>query len=119
MSEMAQVKNLLGEDREKFQIIFVTVDPARDTPEILNAYVSAFDPEAIALVGNEDQLAAMAREFKVVYQKVPGKTEGTYTMDHSAGGYIYDPQGKLRLYSKYGMPVEELSADIKKLINGS
>jgi protein SCO1/2 len=118
MAEIASVKKNLGADSRKFQVIFVTVDPERDTPEILRAYVGAFDENAIALVGNSEQLAEMAREFKVVYQKVPGQSEGTYTMDHSAGGYIYDTHGKLRLYSKYGMPVEDLTADIVKLLQG-
>lgn len=116
MAEIAEVKKNLRADSRKLQVIFVTVDPDRDTPEILRAYVSAFDENAIALVGNSGQLAEMAREFKVVYQKVPGQSEGTYTMDHSAGGYIYDTQGKLRLYSKYGMPVADLTADIIKLL---
>ncbi|WP_447980945.1 MULTISPECIES: SCO family protein [Pseudomonadota] len=118
MAEIASVKKNLGTDSRKFQVIFVTVDPERDTPEILRAYVGAFDENAIALVGNSEQLDKMAREFKVVYQKVPGQSEGTYTMDHSAGGYIYDTQGKLRLYSKYGMPVADLTADIVKLLQG-
>lgn len=118
MAEMALVKKSLGPDSRKLQVIFVTVDPERDTPEILRAYVSAFDEDAIALVGNLEQLAEMAREFKAVYQKVPGQSEGTYTMDHSAGGYIYDTHGKLRLYSKYGMPVADLTADIVKLLQG-
>ncbi len=119
MLEMAQVKEMLGIDGDKLQVIFVTVDPDRDTPEILREYVRAFDPEAVSLVGNADQLASMAKEFKVVYQKVPGPTAETYTMDHSAGGYIYDPLGNLRLYAKYGTPASELASDIRKLISGN
>lgn len=119
MLEMSQVKEILGIDGENLQIIFVTVDPERDTPEILREYVGAFDPKAVGLVGNADQLSSMAKEFKVAYQKVPGPSEETYTMGHSAGGYIYDPLGNLRLYAKYGTPASELASDIRKLISGN
>lgn len=119
MADLASVKKMLGSEGNKLQLIFVTVDPDRDTPEILQAYVKAFDNDAIALVGNSEQLAEMAREFKVVYRKIPGPLEGMYSMDHSAGGYIYDNHGKLRLYSKYGMPVDQLASDVKKLIRGN
>lgn len=118
MADMAQVKKALGPDADKLQIVFVTVDPERDTPEILKAYVSAFDTDAIALAGNAEQLAAMAKEFKAVYQKVPGSTEAAYSMDHSAGGYIYDPSGRIRLYSRYQMPPADLAEDIRQLIHG-
>lgn len=119
MATMLEVKKRLGKNADKLQVIFVTVDPDRDTPEVLRAYVSMFDSNTIALAGNPERLARMAKEFKVVYQKVPGPSAGTYRVDHSAGAYIYDTRGKLRLYSKYGMPIEDLTADIRKLIQGT
>lgn len=123
MLELAQVKELLGTEGDKFQAIFVTVDPERDTPDILRAYLDSFDTSAIGLVGSPEQLASMAREFKVFYQKVPLDVsateagEASYTMDHSAGGYVYDRSGQLRLYSPYGAPVEDLAADVRQLLS--
>nr|WP_242612695.1 SCO family protein [Corticibacter populi] len=118
MLEMAEVKQALGADGDRLQIVFVTVDPERDTPEIMRAYIGSFDPDAVALVGSPEQVAAMAKDFKVFYQKVPGPSESTYTIDHSAGGYLYDPQGQLRLYVKYGTPMDQLTADIRTLLQG-
>ncbi|RMX10664.1 SCO family protein [Vandammella animalimorsus] len=118
MLEMAEVKKLLGEDGDKLQIVFVTVDPERDTPEVMRAYMQSFDPQAVALVGNAEQIAAMARDFKVFYEKKPGSTPDTYTIDHSASGYMYDPQGRLRLYVRYGTPVDQIAADVRQLLQG-
>ncbi|PAT37504.1 SCO family protein [Vandammella animalimorsus] len=118
MLEMAEVKKLLGEDGDKLQIVFVTVDPERDTPEVMRAYMQSFDPQAVALVGNAEQIAAMARDFKVFYEKKPGSTPDTYTIDHSASGYMYDPQGRLRLYVRYGTPVDQIAADVRQLLKG-
>lgn len=118
MLEMAEVKAALGEDGDKLQVVFVTVDPERDTPEIMREYVTVFDPSFTALVGSLDEVAAIARDFKIFYKKVPGPTPESYSIDHSAGSYIYDPQGKLRLYAKYGTPAEELTEDIRNLIKG-
>lgn len=118
MVEMAEVKKQLGKDADKLQLVFVTVDPERDTPEIMQAYITAFDPQGVALVGSLEQLAAMASEYKVFYRKVGGTGQNDYTMDHSAGGYIYDTTGKLRLYAKYGTPVDDLTSDIRKLLQG-
>ncbi|PAT34299.1 SCO family protein [Vandammella animalimorsus] len=118
MLEMAEVKKLLGEDGDKLQIVFVTVDPERDTPEVMRAYMESFDPQAVALVGSAEQVAAMARDFKVFYEKKPGSTPDTYTIDHSASGYMYDPQGRLRLYVRYGTPVDQIAADVRQLLQG-
>ena len=118
MLEMAEVKKLLGEDGDKLQIVFVTVDPERDTPEVMRAYMESFDPQAVALVGSAEQVAAMARDFKVFYEKKPGSTPDTYTIDHSASGYMYDPQGRLRLYVRYGTPVDQIAADARQLLQG-
>ncbi|MDL9999796.1 SCO family protein [Variovorax sp. J22P240] len=116
MSEMTQVKQQLGADGGKLQVLFVTVDPARDTPEVMKAYMGAFDPSFVALIPTPDQLAAMTKDFKVYYKKVDGKTPTSYSMDHSAASFIYDPQGRLRLYARYGAGVPAMVSDIKALL---
>jgi len=88
-----------------------------DTPEVLKAYMGNFDPSFLALIPeNAGALAQVAKEFKIIYKRVDGKTPGSYTMDHSAGSYLYDPQGRLRLYSRYGNKVDGLVADIRLLL---
>lgn len=117
MAELAQIKQQLGLQGDLLQAIFITVDPERDTPAILSAYMGNFDPGFIALrPASEEQLAKLAQDFKVYYKKVDGKSPASYTMDHSAGSYIYDTQGRLRLYSRYGVGVPGLMADIKALL---
>ena len=116
MAELAQVKKALGADGNRVQGVFVTVDPQRDTPELLMAYMGSFDPSFVALRGTPEQTAATAKEFKVFYAKVPGKTEGSYTMDHTAGSYVFDTTGRLRLFVRYGSGAEALSADLKTLL---
>ena len=116
MSEMAQVKSELGADGDKLQVIFVTVDPERDTPEVLKAYMANFDPTFLALRGSAQELAAVAKDFKIFYQQVPGPTPTSYTMDHSAGSYVYDPAGRLRVYNRYGSGAQALAADVKVLL---
>ncbi|WP_024537273.1 SCO family protein [Comamonas badia] len=116
MSEMAQVKSELGADGDKLQVIFVTVDPERDTPEILKAYMVNFDPSFLALRGSAQELAAVAKDFKIFYKQVPGPTPTSYTMDHSAGLYVFDPSGRLRLFQRYGVGVQPLADDIRLLL---
>lgn len=116
MTELVEVKRLLGADGQKLQAIFVTVDPERDTPEVLKAYMGNFDPSFLALIPRPDQLAALAKDYKVYYKRVEGKTPTSYTMDHSAGSYIYDTRGRLRLYTRYGTGAAPLAADIKLLL---
>ena len=116
MSELAEVKKALGADGDKLQAIFVTVDPERDTPEVLKAYMANFDPSFVGLSGTPEQLAAMAKDYKVYFKKVEGKTPTSYTMDHSAASYIYDPKGNLRLYSRYGSGVPALVSDVQALL---
>lgn len=118
LNELAQAKRLLGADGERLQGVFVTVDPERDTPELLKAYMANFDDSFVALVPSAEQLAAVAKEFKVYYKKVEGKTPTSYTMDHTAGSYIYDPQGRLRLYSRYGAGAQALADDVAVLLSG-
>jgi protein SCO1/2 len=118
LAELAETMKRLGTDANRVQVLFVTVDPARDTPEVLAQYMPAFDKRFLALRGDADQLAATAKEFKVIYQKQPGTTPGSYTMDHSAGTYLYDPQGRLRLYVSYGQGTDVFTHDIKALLAG-
>ena len=115
MVELNRVKHLMGSDADKLQVIFVTVDPARDTPAVAETYVKAFDPTATALVGNDQQLAAMAASFKSFYDREEGKHPGAYSMSHTAGGYVFDREGRLRLFAPYGMPVEQLFSDVQRL----
>ena len=116
MAELAQVKKALGKDGERVQGVFITVDPERDTPETLKAYMASFDPSFVALRGTLEETKATAKEFKVFFAKVPGKVEGSYTMDHTAGSYVLDPKGKVRLFVRYGAPAEALTADLKALL---
>ena len=118
MTELAGIKKSLGADADKLQAIFISVDPERDTPEILKAYMANFDPTFLALRPSLEQLPAMAKDFKIYYKKVDGKTPTSYSMDHSAGHYVYDTQGRLRLYNRYGSGAEGLTQDIRLLLQG-
>jgi protein SCO1 len=119
MAELAEVKKSLGKDGDKLQGIFITVDPERDTPEVLKAYMQNFDPSFLALRGSLEQTAATAKHFKTYYKKVDGKTGTSYTMDHSAGSYVLDTQGRVRLYTRYGSGAAALAEDIKILLKQS
>ena len=116
MTELAEVKGMLGADADKLQGVFVTVDPARDTTELLKAYMANFDPTFVAFVPTPDELADVAKRFKIYYKKQEGKTPTSYTMDHSAGSYVYDTQGRVRLYSRYGSGAKVLAQDIQTLL---
>ncbi|HSV80481.1 MAG TPA: SCO family protein [Ramlibacter sp.] len=118
LTEIAQAKKLLGPDGDKVQGVFITVDPERDTPEILKAYMANFDPGLVALRGTPEQTAAVAKDFKVYYKKVEGKAPGSYSMDHSAASYVYDPEGRLRLYTRYGSGPQALADDLRLLLKG-
>jgi protein SCO1/2 len=119
MAELAEVKKLLGPEGDKLQVIFISVDPERDTPELLKAYMGNFDPSFVALRPTPAQLPEVAKDFKVYYKKVEGKTPGSYSMDHSAGSYIFDAKGRLRLYNRYGAGAETLASDIRLLFKNS
>lgn len=119
LAELAQTMQRLGADADKVQVLFITVDPARDTAELLRQYVPAFDKRFLGLRGDADALAATAKEYKVIYQKQPGTAPGSYSMDHSAGTYIYDTNGRLRLYVSYGQGTDVFVHDIKALLDGS
>ncbi|MBN8745040.1 MAG: SCO family protein [Thiomonas arsenitoxydans] len=118
MQVVAQAMDDLGEKARDVQFLFVTVDPERDTPEILKAYVTHFNPTFLALTGTPEQIALTAKDFKVYYKKVPGKTPGSYTMDHTAGFYVFDPKGKIRLFEREGVSAKDLAQDINALIEG-
>ena len=119
LAEMAQVMKLLGEKSDRVQVLFVTVDPERDTAQLLAQYVPAFDSRFLGLYGDAEATAKVAREFKVFYQKVPGSTPGSYTVDHSAGSFAFDPQGRVRLFIKHGQSAEALAQDLRQLIDGA
>lgn len=119
LQELLEVKQALGADGGKLQPIFVSLDPERDTPEVLKAYLANFDESFVGLHGTPDEIAAVAKDFKIFYKKVPGKIEGTYTLDHSAGTYLYDPQGRLRVYERYGAGPQLLTQDVKMLLGNS
>jgi protein SCO1/2 len=117
LSEWVQVKKSLADKGDMLQTVFITLDPERDTPDLLKAYMASFDPSFIALIPQLDQLPDLAKHFKIYYKKVETGTAGHYTMDHSAGTYVYDTQGRLRLYARYGLGPQALSQDMAKLLN--
>jgi len=116
LQELAEVKKLLGADGERLQGIFVTLDPERDQPEMLKAYMESFDPSFVALRGTPEQTAAIAKDFKIFYKKVEGPTPQSYTLDHSAGSYVYDTAGRLRIYQRYGSGPQVLAGDVRTLL---
>ena len=116
LAELAGAVRKLGPAADAVQVLLVTVDPARDTPELLAKYVTAFDPRFLALRGTADETSRVAKEFKVIYQKVAGPRPENYGMDHSAGSYIFDRQGRLRLYVSYGRGADVFAHDIGLLL---
>jgi protein SCO1/2 len=119
LSALAEAMKKLGPDADRVQVLFVTVDPERDTPALLAEYAPAFDPRFAGLYGDAAATERVAREFKVIYQKQPGATPGTYTVDHSTGTYIFDPQGRLRLYVSYGQSPDVFAHDLKELLRSA
>jgi len=118
LADMAQVKRSLGPLGERVQVLFVTVDPERDTQDKLAKYVPAFDPGFLGLRGDPEATRAVAKEFKVYFEKRPGATPGEYTVDHSAQSYVIDPQGRLRLFVRHERIGEDLAADLRTLLEG-
>ena len=114
--ELATVAKELGRDAERMQVLFVTVDPERDTPEVLRQYVPSFDARFLGLYGDAEATARAAREFKIFYQKQPAKDSASYSVDHSAGTYIIDQQGRLRLFARHGAGAPALLHDIRILL---
>ena len=118
LQELVEVKRALGPDGDKLQAVFITVDPERDTQELLKSYMANFDPSFVALHPSPQQLQPLLKDFKIYAKKVEGKTATSYTMDHSAQSYVYDPQGRLRLYSRYGSGPQALAEDVRLLLKG-
>jgi protein SCO1/2 len=114
MADLAAAMKQLGPLADKVQVLFITIDPERDTPQLLAKYVPAFDPRFLGLAGDSAATDKVAKEFKVFYQKVPGKEPGSYTMDHTAGLYVYDPQGRIRLFARSAQGIEH---DLKILLS--
>ena len=114
--ELAAVKKALGTDGARVQGIFITVDPERDTPALLKAYVNNFGADFVALRGTPEETLATAKAFKVFYAKVPGSTKANYTVDHTAASYVFDAQGRVRLFTRYGTGAEALAQDLKVLL---
>ncbi|MDP4836054.1 MAG: SCO family protein [Burkholderiales bacterium] len=116
LSELNVVMERLGADAKHVQVLFVTVDPERDTLENLSSYMGAFNPDFLGLSGTADEIATVTQEFKVIYQKVEGSMSDTYSVDHSAGTYVFDRDGQVRLFVPYGANPDELTSDILQLI---
>lgn len=116
LAELAEAKKLLGTDNDKVQGLFVSLDPERDTAEVLKAYMANFDPTFLALRPTPEQLLVLAKEFKIYYKKVEGKTPTSYSIDHTAASYVYDTQGRLRLYTRYGTGPQALASDMQLLL---
>ena len=116
LAELVEIKKMLGPQGDRLQGLFVTLDPERDTPEVLKAYMGNFDTGFLALYTSLDKLPTLAKDYKVFYKKVVGKTPTSYSLDHSAGSYVYDTKGRLRLYTRIGSGAAALAADIRLLL---
>ena len=119
LSEMAGIMKSLGPDADKLQVLFVTLDPERDTPEVMAGYVPAFHPEFLGLYGDQPTTEKVARAFKIFLQRVPGADGKSYTIDHTAGSYVFDTKGRLRLFVRHGQGGDSLLNDLKSLLSES
>ncbi|MBR7782134.1 SCO family protein [Undibacterium sp. LFS511W] len=117
MAEMSAVMQKLGTQSDQVQVLFVTLDPARDTQALLSSYVPAFDTRFLGLYGDAAAIDKLAKGLKVFYQKVPGKTADSYTLDHTAGSYVFDKQGRIRLFLRHAQGPEPIVQDLQKLLN--
>jgi protein SCO1/2 len=118
LADMANAMQLLGADAQRVQVLFVTVDPKRDTPELLAQYVPAFNPDFLGLYGDANATAKVTKDFKIYAQERAGSQPGTYTMDHSAQTLVFDREGRLRLLLPYGLEAAKIAGDFKVLLNG-
>lgn len=119
LSVLAETMKQLGPDADRVQVLFVTVDPERDKPQLLAEYAPAFDKRFLGLWGDADATEKVAKEFKVIYQKSPGATPSSYTVDHSSGVFLFDPQGRLRLYARHGQGPEVFAHDLRELLRAN
>ncbi len=116
LADAAGVMKSLGKDAERVQVLMVTVDPERDTPEVLSKYVPAFDPRFLGLYGDAAATQRAAKEFKIFYQKRAGSTPSSYSVDHSGQSYVIDPQGRLRLFVRHDRIAADLASDLRVLL---
>ena len=116
LSTLREVRERLGADADRLQVVFITVDPERDTREVLSQYVPAFNPAFVGLYGDKAATEKVTKEFKVLYAKNAGKTPTSYTVDHSAGVFIFDTTGKIRLYASQNMTPDNYVHDLKALL---
>jgi protein SCO1/2 len=119
LADFAAALEQLGPQADRVQVIFVTVDPQRDTPDLLKQFVPAFNPHFLGMYSDADSLKQLAKEYKVVYQKTAVKGADDYLIDHSAGTYVYDPKGNLRLLMPYGSGPDAIARDLKTLLTTS
>ena len=119
LSELAGIKKALGSEAERLQVIFITLDPRRDTPELMAGFVPAFDSSFLGLWGEQAVIDKVAKDFKVFAQKVPSKDSKSYTIDHTAGSYVFDDQGRIRLFVRHGQGGDGLQKDLQRLLAGS
>jgi protein SCO1/2 len=119
LAEMAGIMKALGPESERLQVVFITLDPERDTPELLASFVPAFHPSFLGLTGDQATIDKVAKDFKVFAQKVPGKDGKSYTIDHTAGSYVFDAQGRIRLFVRHGQPDDALLKDLRQLLAGA
>lgn len=117
MAEMASVMQKLGTLADQVQVLFITLDPERDTQQLLAGYVPAFDKRFLGLRGTPEQTAKTAKDFKVFYSKVPGSDPGSYTIDHTAGSYVFDRDGRLRLFIRHGQGPDPIVHDLRQLLS--
>jgi protein SCO1 len=116
MGELKAVKEAMGPAGREVVPVFITLDPERDTPEVLKAYGASFGPDFLMLRGSAEQTSAVANEFKVFYARVPGKVAGAYSLDHSAASFLFDKHGKVRVYVRPSTSPAELQADLQTLV---
>lgn len=116
MAELAGILKTLGPDAARVQVVFITVDPSRDNAALLKNYVTNFRPDFLALRPEEAQLGQLSKDFKLVVEKVPGRTPDSYTIDHTAGCYVFDAQGHLRLFATQSLDPALLTDDLKTLL---
>ena len=119
LSELASIKKALGSEAERLQVIFITLDPQRDTPELMAGFVPAFDSSFLGLWGEQAVIDKVAKDFKVFAQKVPSKDSKSYTIDHTAGSYVFDDQGRIRLFVRHGQGGDGLQKDLQRLLAGN
>lgn len=116
LADLREVMTRLGTDGDKLQVVFISVDPKRDTPDVLGRYVPSFHPRFLGLTGSPEAVASAARDFKIFVREQPGKSPESYTVDHTAGTLVFDGQGRLRLFMNYGATPEDMASDFKRLM---